>query len=160
MSTITKLRPILKHHGEGDQFGGMGVTITQKTIGSETEGQWLTLEFEVPPNFAGPPPHWHKVTTEIFYVLGGELTLEVDGNSLQTGKGGYAFVPPGTVHRYSNPTDAPAKFLLITSPAGLENYFAELTELMKEESEWPPKDMSKVKSLMAKYDTFDPPVTN
>ena len=28
-----------------------------------------------PPQFSGPPPHWHKITTEIFYVLEGTLTL-------------------------------------------------------------------------------------
>ena len=65
-------------------------------------------------------------------------------------------MPPGTVHGFSNQTDAPARFLLIASPAGLENYFQELAELIKDEPSWPPKDMSKVVALMAKYDTFPP----
>ena len=60
------------------------------------------------------------------------------------------------MHGFSNQTDAPAKYLLIASPAGLENYFQKLAELIKDEPSWPPKDMSKVVALMAKYDTFPP----
>ena len=84
------------------------------------------------------------------------LTLRVGDETVQAGPGGYAYVPPRTVHAFSNETDVPAKYLLVASPAGLENYFAELAELVKNEPSWPPKDMGKVITLMAKYDTFPP----
>ena len=54
-------------------------------------------------------------------------------------------------------SDLPAKYFGIASPAGLEDYFAELQELIKQEPAWPPRDMEKVVALMAKYDTFAPP---
>jgi mannose-6-phosphate isomerase-like protein (cupin superfamily) len=142
--------------GDGETASALGVNITYKTVGSQSDGRWLALEYTAPPRFAGPPPHWHKVTTEIFYVLEGALSLRVGDESIQAGPGGYAFVPPRTVHAFSNETDAPAKYLLVASPAGLENYFAELAELVKGEPSWPPKDMSKLVALMAKYDTFPP----
>lgn len=145
--------------GAEESVGALGVGITYKTVGSQSDGQWLALEYIAPPQFAGPPPHWHKVTTEIFYVLAGALTLRVGDQTIQAGPGGYAYVPPGTVHAFSNQTDAPAKYLLVASPAGLENYFAELAELVSNEPSWPPKDMSPVIALMAKYDTFMPPVS-
>ena len=135
----------------------MGVTMSFKTTGAQSDGQWLVLEYTAPPHFAGPPPHWHKVTTEIFYVLEGTLTLRTGEETIQAGPGGYAFVPPGVVHAFSNQSDAPARYLLVASPAGLENYFAELAELVKHEPSWPPKDMSKIVALMARYDTFAPP---
>lgn len=146
--------------GDGETLTGMGVTMSYKTTGAQSAGQWLVMEYTAPPQFSGPPPHWHKVTTEIFYVLDGTLTLSAGDAVIQAGPGGYAYVPPGTVHGFSNQTDAPATFLLIASPAGLENYFQELADLIKDETSWPPKDMSKVVALMAKYDTFAPPVSS
>ena len=145
--------------GGGETLSGMGVTMAFKTVGAQSGGQWLIMEYTAPPQFSGPPPHWHKITTEIFYVLEGTLTLSAGDETIQAGLGGYAYVPPGTVQGFSNQTDAPAKYLLIASPAGLENCFQELAALIKDEPSWPPKDMRKVVALMAKYDTFAPPVT-
>jgi quercetin dioxygenase-like cupin family protein len=144
--------------GGGETLTGMGVTMTLRTTGAQSAGQWLVIEYTAPPQFSGPPPHWHKIMTEIFYVLEGTLTLSAGDETIQAGPGGYAFVPPGTVHGFSNQTDAPARYLLIASPAGLENYFAELKAMLEEEPAWPPQDMSKLVALMARYDTFAPPV--
>lgn len=143
--------------GGGDAVTALGVVITFKTTGAQSAGQFLTLEYTAPPHFSGPPLHWHKVTTEIFYVLEGSLTVTVDGQSTTVGPGGYAFISPGVVHGFANQTDAPARYFLIASPAGLEDYFAEMTEMIKDEPSWPPKDMGKMVALMARYDTFAPP---
>lgn len=144
--------------GGGETLSGLGVTMTYKTVGAQSGGQFLALEYVAPPKFSGPPPHWHKITTEIFYVLDGMLTLIVDGEATTVGPGGYAFVPPGVVHTFANQSDAPSSYFLLASPAGLEKYFVELHEMIKGEPSWPPKDMGKVVALMAKYDTFAPPV--
>lgn len=142
--------------GEGKSDSALGVTITFKTVGEQSAGQFLALEYAAPAGFQGPPAHWHKVTTEIFYVLEGALALTANGETMTLGPGGYAFVPPGVVHTFGNPNDAPARFFMVASPAGLENYFVELRDLIKHEPQWPPKDMRKVVELMAKYDTFAP----
>jgi hypothetical protein len=71
--------------------------------------------------------------------------------------GGYARVPPGVVHRFSNPTDKPSRFLGLAIPGGLDKYLEELAELMANEPSWPPADMGPVMALMANYDTFPPP---
>lgn len=152
------IAPQIVPSGEGSTLSAYGVDITYKLVGKNSGGNWLVLEYAGPPRFTGPAPHWHKVTTEHFYVLEGSLTVQVDGQTSEIDAGGYAFVPPGIVHTFSNETDAPAKFLLITTPAGLEDYFAEMDGLLANEPEWPLKDMSKVVALMAKYDSFAPPV--
>ena len=84
------------------------------------------------------------------------MTFRVGEQTLEVGPGGYAYVPPGTVHGFSNPADAPAKFFGIVTPAILEQYFYEMMELVKNEPQWPPQDMGKIMALMAKYDTFAP----
>jgi mannose-6-phosphate isomerase-like protein (cupin superfamily) len=142
--------------GDGRVYDAFGVSITFKTTGVDSNGQWLVLEYVAPPRFGGPPPHVHRVTTELFYVVKGTMTLTTDGETVSTGPGGYAFVPPGTVHAFSNPSEEPVTFLVIASPAGLELYFEELAALMREEPHWPPADMGKVVALMEKYDTYPP----
>lgn len=156
MSSNYPLQPVVHAPGAGQTVGAMGVALTFKTVGADSDGQWLILEYMAPPQLSGPPPHVHKVTTEIFYVLEGTLSIQTNGQSTQLGPGGYAYVPPGTAHTFANPSDAPAKYFLIASPAGLENYFAEMMELVKNEPHWPPQDMGPVIALMAKYDTFAP----
>ena len=140
--------------GAGDTVSMMGVTITYKVVGAQSDGQWLVMEYTAPPQMPGPPPHEHKITTEIFYVVEGVLAVQAGGQTTQLGAGGVAFVPPGTPHSFSNSGDAPAKFLLIASPAGLEMYFSEMGDLLKNETSWPPQDMSQVIALMAKHDTY------
>lgn len=142
--------------GGGEAVTAVGVAITFKTTGAQSAGQFLTLEYTAPPRFGGPPLHWHKVTTEIFHVLEGSLTVTIDGQSTTVGPGGYAFVPPGVVHGFANQTDAPVRYFGIASPAGLEDYFAEMAKLIQDEPSWPPADMGKVVALMARYDTFAP----
>jgi hypothetical protein len=71
--------------------------------------------------------------------------------------GGYARVPPGVVHGFSNPTDEPSRFLGLIVPGGFEKYREELAEMMANEPSWPPADMGPVIARMAKYDGFLPP---
>ncbi len=154
----TQMKPLVLEPGAGAKLAGAGVNIALKVAGAQSDGQLLVLEYSAPVRFAGPPPHWHKITTEIFYVLEGALSLQIGGETTLAGPGGCAFVPPGAVHAFANPGDAPARFLLIASPAGLEGYFAELSELIRHEPAWPPRDMTALRELMARYDTFAPPV--
>jgi hypothetical protein len=44
------------------------------------------------------------------------------------------------------------------SPGGFEDYFQELFAWVNSEPSWPPKDMSRMAALNAKYDTFSPPI--
>jgi mannose-6-phosphate isomerase-like protein (cupin superfamily) len=134
-----------------------GVVISLKSTAGDTAGSWTLLEYTAPPNFAGPAPHWHKETDEAFFVLEGTIRFEVDGENVDLQAGGYARVPPGVVHRFSNPTDKPSRFLGLAIPGGLDKYLEELAELMANEPSWPPADMGPVMALMANYDTFPPP---
>ena len=96
------------------------------------------------------------MTQEGFYVLEGTLTLQLGNQTIKAPPGSYAYVPTGVVHGFSNPENVPAKFLTFISPAGFESYFEELAELIKNQTTWPPTDMSKVAALAAKYDTYPP----
>jgi mannose-6-phosphate isomerase-like protein (cupin superfamily) len=128
-----------------------------KSGAADTDGAWTLFEYSAAPGFPGPPAHWHKETEEAFFVLEGTVRFEIDDDTIHVPAGGYARIPPGTVHRFSNPTDAPCTCLGLCVPGGLERYFDELADLMAGEPSWPPADMSPVLTLMAKHDTFPPP---
>ena len=88
--------------GEGRPVAAAGVTILLKSAADDTDGRWTLYEYTAPPRFAGPPPHWHEQTEEAFFVLEGTVRFELDGETVDAPAGGYARVPPGVVHGFSN----------------------------------------------------------
>ena len=46
----------------------------------------------------GGQPHFHKVATELYYVLEGSGTVTLDGVEHVVGKGSLVHIPPGVVH--------------------------------------------------------------
>ena len=44
-------------------------------------------------------PHYHKETTEFYYVLEGEGTIELDGTSIPVSPGSSVLIPPNVRHR-------------------------------------------------------------
>jgi quercetin dioxygenase-like cupin family protein len=106
----------------------------------------------VPPGFPGPVRHRHVTMTDIFYVLEGELTFDLDGAQRVLGPGSFVLVPPGVVHTFANPGSMPARFLNIYEPAGNEQYLKEAVKRMVEGHPWSPAEMAEVAS---RYD-FEP----
>jgi len=79
----------------------------------------------VPPHSPGPPLHVHDFD-EVFYVLGGELTFQVDDVVSANHAGELCFAPRNTPHALANHRDLPARYLLICTPAGFERHWARL----------------------------------
>ena len=46
----------------------------------------------------GAKEHYHKVATELYYVLEGEGTVVLDGQERAVRKGSLVHIPPGVVH--------------------------------------------------------------
>jgi mannose-6-phosphate isomerase-like protein (cupin superfamily) len=46
----------------------------------------------------GAKLHYHKVATELYYVLEGEGTVNLDGDEHAVRKGSLVHIPPGVVH--------------------------------------------------------------
>jgi quercetin dioxygenase-like cupin family protein len=69
-----------------------------------------------------PPLHQHDFD-EAFYVLEGELTFQLGEDVFTRRAGELAFAPRGVAHTYANLSGAPARALLVITPAGFERYF-------------------------------------
>jgi mannose-6-phosphate isomerase-like protein (cupin superfamily) len=115
--------------GEGEHIGGPSA-VTIKATGDDTNNSFYLGEVVVAPGFAGPPPHVHEHLHDMFYVLDGTLTIRLGDETLELPPGAFACVPPGVVHSFSNPSDAPVRFLNFNTPAGWENYMRELDAVL------------------------------
>jgi quercetin dioxygenase-like cupin family protein len=100
----------------------------------------------VPPGFPGPLRHRHAQMTDIFYVLEGELAIELEGEWHSLGPGAFALVPPGVAHTFANRGPAPARVLNIMQPAGNEQYLKEAIKRMAEGRPWSPAEMAEIAS--------------
>ena len=69
-----------------------------------------------------PPLHRHDFD-EAFYVLEGELTFQLGDDVFTRKAGELVFAPRGVPHTYANLSGAPARVLLVITPAGFERYF-------------------------------------
>lgn len=91
----------------------------------DTGGSVSVVEVVVAAGSAGPPLHRHDFD-ELFHVLEGELVLQVGDARTTRSAGQPAFVSRGVPHALANPGAAPARYLLVCTPAGFERRFARL----------------------------------
>jgi oxalate decarboxylase/phosphoglucose isomerase-like protein (cupin superfamily) len=63
----------------------------------------------------------------MFYVLEGVLTMRLGEETRQVEAGTFACVPPGVAHTFSNPGNAPVRFLNFNTPSGWEHYMRDLS---------------------------------
>jgi quercetin dioxygenase-like cupin family protein len=125
----------------------LGDQVLLKLGGRDSAGQ-LTVMMGITPPKAGPPLHRHSREDESFYVLEGEYLFEVDGKQFHAGPGTFAFLPRGTAHTFQNVTDKPGKLLILTQPAGIEDFFVEIDGAMRGMSE---PDMSVLLPIFHKF---------
>jgi quercetin dioxygenase-like cupin family protein len=94
--------------------------------GDTSGGSFALLEMRGPRGDM-PPLHVHGRDDETFYVLDGELSLFVGGRQLILGAGQAALAPRAVPHSYRVESEE-ARWLLITTPAGLDSFVREVAE--------------------------------
>lgn len=105
--------------------GNANLTTTVRLRGEDSDGHVSMTEIEVPPHTAGPPLHTHDFD-EIHYVVEGELVFQVRDTVVTRAAGEHSFAPRSVPHALANHSDAPARYVLICTPAGFERHWARL----------------------------------
>ena len=118
MSNEPVIRGYVVRAGEG--VPGRGPEV--KASGRSTAGSLTVIEISVE---QGPPKHTHTREDESFYVLTGALYVECGEDQFEAGPGSYVFMPRNLPHVF-RPIGGPATALLMVTPGGLDEYFAEL----------------------------------
>jgi mannose-6-phosphate isomerase-like protein (cupin superfamily) len=104
---------------EGEVIEARGNRIVIKAAAASQ----LVCEYTAPPNFPGPPLHVHPGFDESFLVLDGEIEVRVSEEVVALTSGASAYVAGITPHTFSNPGAEPARFILVCSPGGWEQFF-------------------------------------
>ena len=125
-SSSRQVAPIVAGPGEGEALWFLGILATIKSSAETTDGAVAVIE-HLAPRGAGSPLHVHSREDEWFYVIEGELTLWVGGETIVAPAGSFVFGPKGIPHTFmvSSPE---ARFLLVTEPAGFEQFMRAVGE--------------------------------
>ena len=140
-------------------IGLVGDTYTILLSGHDTAGRFCLIDMHIPPN-GGPPPHRHDFE-ESFILLDGEIEATFRGTKSTAKAGETIHVPANAPHQFHNVSDKPVRMLCICSPAGQEEFFAQVgVPVATRTTPPPPLDaaaqaafLEKVKSLAPKYKT-------
>jgi mannose-6-phosphate isomerase-like protein (cupin superfamily) len=80
------------------------------------KNEQLSVIEEVMPPGTSEVRHHHDTAQQFFYVLAGEVAMEVEGRTVQLPAGNGISIMPGAPHQISNPFNAAARFLVISQP--------------------------------------------
>ena len=145
--------PTIRSAAEGRTIGIVGDVYRFLATGDETGGKYAMFEALVPPG-GGPPPHVHSREEESFYVLEGEITFQVNGETIVARAGTFANMPIGSLHSFRNATDLPARMIISVAPAGLEQMFFEIGQPLSPGEPAPvptAEDISKLLAAAPRY---------
>jgi quercetin dioxygenase-like cupin family protein len=106
----------------------------------ETGGELAVLEHRGERGY-GSPLHRHQDDDETFFVIDGELRVEVDGEALAAGAGSVAFLPRRLTHTFVV-TSAEARFLTLHTPAGFDEFTRAAGTLADPAATAPPADLT------------------
>jgi len=124
-------------HSDLPHIGLAGDTYTILLNGKDTAGRFCLIDMHVPPG-GGPPPHRHDFE-ESFTVLEGEIEARFRGAKSRVTTGQTINIAANAPHQFHNSSTQPARLLCICSPAGQEEFFAQVGVLVATRTTAPPK---------------------
>jgi quercetin dioxygenase-like cupin family protein len=120
--TLTIARP------ESDQglrhIAMVGDTYTILVSGEQTAGRYCLIDMLIPPG-GGPAPHRHDFE-EMFSIIEGEIEFTFRERKAVARAGDTVNVPANAPHFFTNATAETVRLLCVCSPAGQEEFFAEV----------------------------------
>ena len=125
----TMFKNIAVPTGEGRSIEVLpGETVMFKATRADTDGAYTLIEVTDQPQ-TGPPMHLHRREDESFYILEGTFAFQIGDLALTATPGWFMTAPKGVPHSYKNIGTTPAKMLAFLVPAGVENFFEDLSKL-------------------------------
>ena len=121
--TITKPYRVASGEGLANVWWKSG-HVTVKAGSAETDHTFSQIETD-DPHGTGHHLHLHLFVDEKFYVLVGEVTVQVGDERIDLNAGDYLFGPRGIAHAYIVRSKR-ARMLVTASPGGVEEVFVSL----------------------------------
>src|SRR5690242_261461 len=115
--------------------------------GAEAGERFALVEHPMGPRALAAPLHRHTREDEYSYVVSGRMGALLGDDVVEAGPGDLVFKPRNQWHTFWNAGDEPCHILEIISPAGFEDFFAELVQ-MGGAAVAPPEELA---ALSARY---------
>jgi steroid delta-isomerase-like uncharacterized protein len=96
----------------------------------DTDGHMTMLEIPCTPNSVVAPIHTHTLEDEFQVILEGEVCFELGGELIRAKAGDTVVQPREVPMAIWNPTDQPARLLVLFTPGGYDKYLKEVTPLI------------------------------
>ena len=90
---------------------------------ADCDGALGVVEMTLPAGDSGPPLHLHPTHAEAFYVLAGDLSLQVGDEVITGGPGTWACAPKYVPHTLANFGTGEGRVLCLFAPGGFERRF-------------------------------------
>ena len=120
MMTLDGPRPIFVPPNSGKKLEFRAVT--HKLTGQQTGGAYYLFESLFGPG-DGNRLHIHRREDEVGYVLEGALEIRLADQTVVVEAGSVAHLPKNVPHAIRNPLKTPSRYLFMTIPAGLDQWF-------------------------------------
>ncbi len=88
----------------------------------------MSIVDSLSPAGSGPPRHVHDREDETFILLTGECEFWMEGETFIKRAGETAFVPRGQEHTFRVTGSQPSRQIIILTPGGFEDFFAEMAQ--------------------------------
>jgi mannose-6-phosphate isomerase-like protein (cupin superfamily) len=106
------------HSGKVLEFLG----VTHKLTSQQTGGAYYLFESVFGPG-DGNRLHVHRREDEVGYVVEGALEIRLADQTVAVEAGSVAHLPKNIPHAIRNPLKTPSRYLFMTIPAGLDQWF-------------------------------------
>ena len=106
---------------DGEALWSFGALATIKASAETTDGRVAVIQ-QLAPQGAGSPLHVHHREDEWFYVIEGELTFWVGGQVIDGAGRSRSSMARAISRTPSMSASEQARFLLVTEPAGFEDF--------------------------------------
>ncbi len=135
-------------NGEGENYNYSQDHCYIKLSSRDTNGELCLIEDTLKPGFH-LKRHHHKIMTEVFYMLVGELELVFDDETIILGEGDTISVPPNVWHEAKCETGG--KMLTIFKNGQFDIFLVQLSTMSEEDF----SNQELMKSISAKFDIYE-----
>jgi mannose-6-phosphate isomerase-like protein (cupin superfamily) len=139
-------RKVHADSGERADFPGLGSRYVLR--GDSSDGRFALIEHTIPPRTLAAPTHVHEREDEYSFVLAGRIGAQIGDAVVEAKPGELVLKPRGIPHAFWNAGDEEARVLEIISPAGFEQYFADMAPELAREGE---RDLEALAEIRARY---------
>lgn len=134
-----------REEGVDNSWGDLDVRTLLR--GEESSGRFCFHDIIVPPG-GSIPVHYHDVGDSYWWVIEGEVELQIGRRVECATRYGIGYAPARTRQGLKNASSRPARLYVAHSPAGAERAFAEAHELFRATGE---RDPSAYIRILARY---------